>query len=197
MTTKVSDKPKGKAGRKSGQKPYTAKQKASALTILDFFEGNVSRAAQISGVNRHTLHTWRSELEVDTEEVKAAYSEGNVGVVETLKKLIECLCTIVLIKAQDASVRDLYYLMGIILDKIENLSKLTMVAAAHAGVTLPPAPPQEQLPPSIDAELKKAHWESVVEQVIAEAEKDCEVITREQAVEAICKSKPEAREYLM
>jgi transposase-like protein len=186
------------AGRKPGQKVYSQKQRAAALMIVDLFDGNVARAAQATGIERKTLFKWRDELELEAGELQQVCTEASRDVVAVLKRLIEALCVIVLMKAQDASVRDLYYLMGIILDKIEKLSKVALDQAALG--TLRPAvatPERKVLPPSVDVELQKAHWESIVQTVRQQAQAEGKPMTRAQAIAMIIESRPEAKEYLM
>jgi transposase-like protein len=202
MTTvnKTTATPRKKAGKPKG-KNYTPKQKASAMVVLDFFDGNVTRTAQSLNIHRKTLDKWRDELETQAIDVQKRAAE-TADVVFTLKKLVEALCVIVLCKAQDASIRDLYYLMGIILDKVENLSKVQMVQQAHKDMhppaeALPPAPVRGTLPASVDAELQKARYEQIVDQVIAQSQFEGKELSREQAVAGIIEANPESRPYLM
>ncbi len=187
------------AGRKPGQKPYSQKQRAAALMIVELFDGNVARAAQVTGTDRKTLFKWLGELEIGTGEFQQARREESAGVVAVLERLIEPLCAIVLMKAQDASMRDLYYLMGILLDKIENHKKLALLESAQFGKEIPattPEPKPAQLSASVESEQEKAKWEGVVEQVITAAAKEGNFISREEVVAAIIKANPKSKDYL-
>lgn len=185
-------------GSKRGQKPYSNKQRTAGLLVLDFFNGNITRASKSLGINKRTFMKWRDSLENEiADETRKAFSNTSEDIVATLKRLIECLCPIVLVKAQDANVRELYYLMGIILDKIENHTKIALVHQAQMQLHAPALPVPEQLPPSIDAEIKKAKWEAIVNQVIAEAEHDGTPVSRSEAVAVVVAARPEAKEYLM
>jgi hypothetical protein len=191
--------PRKKAGRKPGQKVYSQNQRLVALTIVDLFDGNVARAAQATGIERKSLFKWRDDLGLVAGEFQQVRTEGGADVVAVLNRLIEALCVIVLTKAQDASVKDLSILMCILLDKIENLTKLGLVQAAQSAF-LPAAKKTEPeaLTPSNDAHhVNKEKWEEIVRLVVYEAKAEGHYISREEAVAAVVKSNPEAAEYLM
>lgn len=205
MTTKRDpNTPKQKTGRKAGVQNYTAKQKAMAMATLDLLNGNMKRTSQVLNIRRMTLVGWRDELERDAV-LQAEVIETNEDIVVKLKRLIDSLCVVVLGKAHDASVRDLYYLMGIILDKIENHTKVNLVVDAQNALRQPVAVPLEapqlverpMLPESIDAAVARARWELTVDRVIAEADAEGESVSREEAIAAIVRSRPEAKDYLM
>jgi hypothetical protein len=179
------------AGRKPGQKVYSQKQRGVALSIIDLFDGNVARAALATGIERKTLFKWRDEMEPGAE-FEQVRTEESAGVVVVLNRLMEALCANVLMKAQDASMRDLYYLMGIILDKIENHKKLALLERAQLGKEIPSTIPELkplQLSASVKSEQEKARWEEIVEQVIFRERKL-------PSVGAIISVNPQAKEYL-
>jgi hypothetical protein len=187
-----------KAGRKPGQQVYSQKQRGVALTIVDLFDGNVARAAQATGIERKTLFTWRQELEREAVEMQKARTDGSLNLVAKLKKLAETLCAIALMKAQSASVGEIRQLIDVILDKIERLSKVGLGEAA-LGALLPTVGMAEPLalPPSIDSSRQKAHWESIVQQVIQQSADEGTLMTREEAISGIVAARPEAKDYLM
>jgi len=190
--------PRKRAGRKPGQKAYSQQQRGAALTIIDLFDGNVARAAQATGIERKSLRKWLDELELGAE-FQQVRTEQSAGVVAVLNRLIEPLCAVVLMKAHEASMRDLYYLMGILLDKIENHKKLELLERAQFGKGIPatiPEPKPAQLSVSVESEQEKARWEGVVEQVITAAAKEGNSLSRKEAVAAVISVNPQAKEYL-
>ncbi len=190
--------PRKKAGRKPGQKVYSQNQRGVALTIIDLFDGNVARAAQATGIERKTLFTWRQELELEALEMQKARTDGSLNLVAKLKKLAETLCAIALMKAQSASVGEIRQLIDVILDKIERLSKVGLGEAALSAL-LPTVetPEPRALPPSAEAARQKAHWESMVRQVIQQSASEGRPVTREEAIAGIIDARPEAKDYLM
>ena len=197
-TPTAKKKPRKKAGRKPGQKPYSQKQRGVALTIVDLLDGNVGRAAQATGIERKTLFKWRQELELEAVEMQKVRTDGTLNLVAKLKKLAETLCVITLMKAQSASVSELSRLIDMILDKIEKLSKVGLGEAALGALTPPVETPEPKaLPPSVDAEIQKASWEGIVRQVMQRSEDEGTPMTRQQAVAGIIEARPEAKDFLM
>jgi transposase-like protein len=193
--------PRKKAGRKPGQKPYSQKQRGVALTIVDRFDGNVARAAQATGIERKTLfkwrQKWRQELELEAVETQEALMDDSLSLVAKLTRMTEALCVIALTKAQTATIGEIRQLLDVILSQIEKLSKADRIEAARAQLHPAVATPEPKvLPPSVDV-VQKARWESMVNQVMQVAESEGKPMTRETAIAAIVKVKPEARQYLM
>jgi hypothetical protein len=187
-----------KAGRKPGQKVYPQKERGFALTVVDLFDGNVARAAQVTGIERKTLFKWRQELELETVEMQKARTDASLNLVAKLTKLAEALCVIMLIKAQSASVRDLSHVMDMVLDKIERLSKVGLgEAAMRALLPTVETPEPKALPPSLDAEVQREKWEEVVRQVTEAAENEGTPISRAEAIAGVIEAHPEAEEYLL
>lgn len=201
---KTSTANKKGAGRKPGVKEYTAKDKSAAMVVVDFMGGNLLRAAQATGINRGTLHKWRDELRegAGEEEAQEVHTEGTGRVIHTLERLVDQFAVKLLMKAQEASMRDLFCTLGVACDKINLLTTNRGIKAAVGEIapkTEAPIiePPPLELPPSIEAETLKEHWESTVNRVMAEATADGQAITREQAVQAIIDAHPNAKEHLV
>jgi hypothetical protein len=187
--------PRKRAGRKPGQKPYSLEQRSAALSILDFCDGNVARAAQATGIERKTLFMWRDEMR--PEATQKTLADGSLSIAAKLTKMAESLCVIALRKAQTATIGEIRQLLEVILSQIEKLSKADRFAAARAQLHPAVATPEPKvLPPSVDV-VQKARWESMVNQVMQVAESEGKPMTRETAIAAIVKVKPEARQYLM
>jgi hypothetical protein len=188
--------PRKRAGRKPGQKPYSLEQRSAALSILDFCDGNVARAAQATGIERKTLFMWRDEMR--PEATQKTLADGSLSIAAKLTKMAESLCVIALRKAQTATIGEIRQLLEVILSQIEKLSKADRFAAARAQLH-PAVATQEPKthPPSFDVERQKAHWEAIVQQVMQQAQSEGRPMTREQAIALIVESRPEAKQYLM
>ena len=184
------------AGRKPGQKPYSQKQRAVALSVLDFCDGNVARAAQATGIERKTLFKWRDEMR--PEATQEALTDGSLSIAAKLTKMAESLCVIALTKAQTATIGEIRQLLEVIFSQIERLSKADRIEAARAQLHPVVATPEPKvLPPSVDVERQTAHWEAIVQQVMQQAQSEGRPMTREQAIALIVESRPEAKQYLM
>jgi transposase-like protein len=183
-----------RAGRKRGQRPYSLEQRAVALSVLDFCDGNVAHAAQATGIERKTLFKWRDEMR--PEATQKALTDGSLSIAAKLTKMAESLCVIALRKAQTATIGEIRQLLDVILSQIEKLSKADRIEAARAQLHPAVATEPKVLPPFLDP-VQKARWESIVNQSMEVAKSEGNPMTRAQAIAAIVKVKPEARQYLM
>lgn len=179
---KEQTKPKPRRGRK----PRPPSDRGTALAVADMFGGNLTRAARMTGIPVRTLFSWQHELDPDNQEVTQAREEGRRTILDVLTRYIEALAAIAIMKAHTASFKDLYYAMGIMLDKLEKLSRIDREQQTQA--------PQMNLHATFEQE--REHWEGLVEIVMFEAKKDGYSITREEAIEAIIKGSPHAKKFL-
>ncbi len=173
-----------------GVKPRPAEERGTALAIVDFFGGNLTRASRVTGIPVRTLFSWRGEQGPANADVKEARAEGRVTLLELLRNYVEALTVVALTKASTATFKEIYYAMGIMLDKIEALMKIDVVQSKVA-------PSAGAAPPKLTEAAQKARWAVIVQQVMADAEAEGNPMTREQAVDTLVELRPEAKEYLM
>lgn len=130
--------------------------------------------------------------------------QGGEAVSSMFTNLLEALCVFAIMKASTAEFRDLYYMIGIVNDKVENINKRIESLPNDDGPAFPiartvtPPPPQSAQPDEKQRAFRKEQerWEGIVKQVIDEAEREGNVITRDEAIGEVVKSKPEAAVYL-
>lgn len=200
--------PPRKKGNKPRGKTYGAPDKSTAMVMLEFFHGDMSKTARMLGVDRQLLGRWRDEMGGEPEgEVAEQYVYGSGRVAGVLIDLIEALSVYVLLKAASEDYSQMKILIGIICDKIEDIHKrletVRPVAAAAlaqptqsvAGAAEPPATKSEPTEAELAWQREKDRYENMVKLIIAEAQKEGSECTRETAITSIVKTKPEAAVY--
>ena len=202
-TTAAAAEPK-KRGRKAGSTNRTVDEKGAALALVDFFGGSYKRAASATGIPARTLMNWREELEADDGkgmDIQSARIEGGEVIMEALRRFLEGMMAIALWKAAGASFKDIYYALGISFDKLERMMVVfnqqrqilnAQQSVLNAGAPTSPTNVEPVVPPD-----PRSQWESILDQIMRDAEGRGEPLTRDQAKEALIKLRPEAQGYLM
>lgn len=190
-------------------KTYGAPDKSTAMVMLEFFHGDMSKTARMLGVDRQLLGRWRDEMGGEPEgEVAERYAYGSGRVAGVLIDLIEALSVYVLLKAASEDYSQMKILIGIVCDKIEDIHKrlervrpekeFAPLPDADLDIPVPAAASQTKREPT-EAELawqkEKDRYENMVKLIIAEAQKEGSDCSREAAITSIVKTKPEAAVY--
>lgn len=198
---------KRKKGPPKKRRTYGLDDRAHAMVVVDFFEGDIRRSARMLGMPERTLRDLTAHANADTDPqspMDLIRKDGVNSVLNVLIRFLEAILIVVLMKSGDAPVRELYVLAGIILDKIEDINKRM---ASNAQRSLVPAPVPEPVTAATTPEVKapevdpawqreKEKWENTVKLVMADAEQQGNPVSREDAINAVVQGAPEAAVFL-
>lgn len=189
--TEADTKTKGK-GKGGPRQPHTRAERALALSVVKLCNGNVEEASRQTGVKRTTLYTWLRRQGENGE-----VTNPNQSLDEKLEGMIDALLMAGLQKVKDASLSECRELIDTMLDQREKLRNSKRLDASAEALRESLNLPKEKAakPQTVDATLK-AEWESHVVRLMQQAEADGKPVTREKAVAAIIRARPEAAGYL-
>lgn len=204
-------KPQRHRAKPQGQ-GHTEVKRGLVLALLDFHNGNLGKTAMLTGVSSQLIKKWRDETDPDyAESVRHHVRTQSVErMIETLLEFVMSLCTIALLKADMASFRDLYCMMGVMLDKVVFLQSILQTGKAPTGslnlrpsLTSLSAGPEPAIPvepeapvvPKPSAEDKK-YWENMVNKIMADAEEKGKPLTRSEVIESLIAERPACKQFL-
>lgn len=186
-----------KKHRTRGSNRYTYVEKGACLAILEFFDGDYSRAARVLGINPKTLKTYKQEITegLATPETERSFDASASEIMKTFMRLFEVSCALTLARSPLASISQMTTLINVVGEK---MIALQAVIEKRAPVAAPvPAAVEAQLVipveavPSPEDEAERVRWESVVDMIMTES--NC---SRTKAVKTLVAQKPEAKKYL-
>lgn len=100
---------------------YTEEEKASALAVLKVNGGNVAKTADVLGIPRTTLISWRDSVRKLSPATKELRAEKNEAIAARFEALVDQLLGVVEVKADDMNGRDAMLAAGVATDKMRLL----------------------------------------------------------------------------
>lgn len=187
-------------GRKKEGSEMTNVDRGVALALVDFLGGNFRKASAMTGIPLQTLCDWKHDQNPSrVNEVAQGYTQARGTLLDRLSSWLEAMMAISILKAVDATFKEVHYAMGTMSDKVQPLIQSQVIAqqmlGPHTG-ELPEHPAPRAITASPEAEALRQEWEATLIAVMEQAENDGHPISRSQAIAGICKAHPEASEYL-